>query len=78
MDEETAEDRAARSARPKNPVIYVGGGIVLAKAAAELNAFVDAMAIPVAHSLMGKGALPDDHPLTLGMIGLLGHEVQQR
>ena len=36
------------------------------------KAFVDHMGIPVAHSLMGKGALPDDHPLTLGMTGFWG------
>ena len=38
----------------------------------ELRAFVEHMAIPVAHSLMGKGALPDDHPLVLGMTGFWG------
>ena len=38
----------------------------------ELRAFVDHLGIPVAHSLMGKGALPDDHPLTLGMTGFWG------
>jgi acetolactate synthase-1/2/3 large subunit len=56
----------------KKPVLYVGGGVVLAKAAAELREFVDHMAIPVAHSLMGKGALADDHPLVLGMTGFWG------
>ncbi len=34
--------------------------------------FVDHLGIPVAHSLMGKGALPDDHPLLLGMSGFWG------
>jgi acetolactate synthase-1/2/3 large subunit len=72
MDEETAETIVRALGAAKNPMIYVGGGIVLAKAAAELKAFVDAMAIPVAYSLMGKGALPDDHPLTLGMSGFWG------
>ena len=38
----------------------------------ELRDFVDHLGIPVAHSLMGKGALPDDHPLTLGMTGFWG------
>ena len=45
---------------------------MLAKAADELRAFVDHLGIPVAHSLMGKGALPDDHPLLLGMSGFWG------
>ena len=56
----------------KSPVLYVGGGVVLARAANELREFVDHMGIPVAHSLMGKGALPDDHPLVLGMTGFWG------
>lgn len=54
------------------PLLYVGGGILLADAARELRDFVDHLGIPVAHSLMGKGALPDDHPLTLGMTGFWG------
>lgn len=56
----------------KNPVLYVGGGILLADAANELKELVDHLNIPVAHSLMGKGALPDDHDLTLGMTGFWG------
>ena len=56
----------------KSPVLYVGGGVVLAQATKELREFVDHMAIPVAHSLMGKGALADDHPLVLGMTGFWG------
>lgn len=55
-----------------NPVIYAGGGVVLAKACKELREFVDHMGIPVAHSLMGKGVMPDDHPLVLGMTGFWG------
>lgn len=56
----------------RRPLIYAGGGILLARASAELAAFVDHMGIPVAHSLMGKGALPDDHALVLGMSGFWG------
>ena len=46
--------------------------MVLADACEELRALVDHLGIPVAHSLMGKGALPDDHPLLLGMSGFWG------
>ncbi|ATW24018.1 thiamine pyrophosphate-binding protein [Candidatus Formimonas warabiya] len=59
-------------AEAKNPLIYAGGGIMLADAAQQLREFVDHMGIPVAHTLMGKGILPDDHPLTLGMTGFWG------
>ncbi len=45
---------------------------ILADAANELKEFVSHLALPVAHSLMGKGVLPDDHPLTLGMTGFWG------
>lgn len=56
----------------KQPVIYAGGGIMLADAARELEELVDHLGIPVAHSLMGKGVLRDDHDLTLGMTGFWG------
>ncbi len=61
-----------------DPVLYVGGGILPAKASSELQAFVDHMQIPVAHSLMGKGALADSHPLVLDMTGFWGTELVNR
>lgn len=72
LDEELAATIVRTLAEAKHPVIHVGGGILLADAAKELQEFVDHMAIPVSHSLMGKGTLPDDHPLTLGMTGFWG------
>ncbi len=72
IDDETAEKIVRTLADAKHPVIQAGGGVILADAAAELREFVDRMGIPVAHSLMGKGVLPDDHPLTLGMTGFWG------
>jgi acetolactate synthase I/II/III large subunit len=74
LDEAVAEKIVTVLLNAKKPVIYVGGGILLADAAAELAALVDRLGIPVAHSLMGKGALPDDHPFTLGMTGFWGTE----
>ncbi|WP_029063274.1 thiamine pyrophosphate-binding protein [Labrenzia sp. DG1229] len=72
IDDETARTIVNRLAEAANPVAYVGGGILLAKASEELRDFVDHMGLPVAHSLMGKGALRDDHPLVLGMTGFWG------
>lgn len=72
IDDMTARRIVNSLLRAKEPVLYVGGGILLADAAEELRAFVDHLGIPVAHSLMGKGALPDDHALTLGMTGFWG------
>ncbi|SNZ21406.1 thiamine pyrophosphate-binding protein [Cohaesibacter gelatinilyticus] len=75
IDDETAERILTTLADAKDPVLYVGGGILLAEASDELEAFVDHMQIPVAHSLMGKGALSDAHPLVLGMTGFWGTEL---
>jgi len=72
LDEELAAKIVTMLAKARNPVIHVGGGILLADAANELREFVDHMGIPVSYSLMGKGALPDDHPLALGMTGFWG------
>ena len=72
LDEETAVAIVEKLAAARNPVLYVGGGIMLADATAELREFVDHLQIPVAHTIMGKGALPDDHPFMLGMTGFWG------
>ena len=72
LDDETAAEIVQRLTAAKRPVLYVGGGIMLANATAELREFVDHLQIPVAHTLMGKGALPDDHPFVLGMTGFWG------
>ena len=75
IDDETARRIVKSLGEAENPVIYAGGGILLADASDELRDFVDHMQIPVAHSLMGKGALRDDHPLVLGMTGFWGTEL---
>jgi len=72
MDRKSAEKIIALILAAERPIIYAGGGIVLAGAAPELRRLVDHLALPVAHSLMGKGALPDYHPLVLGMSGFWG------
>jgi acetolactate synthase-1/2/3 large subunit len=72
IDDETAARIVKAIGAAKSPVIYAGGGVILADAAAELRELAEHFSIPVAHSLMGKGALPDDHPLVLGMTGFWG------
>jgi acetolactate synthase I/II/III large subunit len=72
IDEDTAAQIVNALANAKRPVIYAGGGVILADAAEELREFASHFSIPVAHSLMGKGVLPDDHPLVLGMTGFWG------
>jgi len=56
----------------EKPVIYAGGGVLSSGATAELAALAEALEIPVAHTLMGKGCLREDHPLLLGMTGFWG------
>lgn len=75
LDRATAVEIVEALAAADNPVLYIGGGILLSRASPELEAFVDHMGVPVAHSLMGKGALSDDHPLVLGMTGFWGTEL---
>lgn len=65
-------------ASARQPVVYAGGGVLLARASEELAQLVDHFDLPVAHSLMGKGALPDDHPLVLGMTGFWGTKLVNR
>ncbi|MET0683080.1 MAG: thiamine pyrophosphate-binding protein [Casimicrobiaceae bacterium] len=72
LDDETAEEIIRALLGAKTPLLYVGGGILLADAATEMRELAEHLSLPVAHSLMGKGALPDDHPLILGMSGFWG------
>jgi len=56
----------------RRPVLYVGGGTIRAKAAAELRALAELTGIPVVTTLMARGAFPDSHPQHLGMPGMHG------
>jgi acetolactate synthase-1/2/3 large subunit len=56
----------------RKPIIYCGGGVVAADAAAELREFAQKTGIPVAMTLQGLGAIPSDHFLSLGMLGMHG------
>jgi acetolactate synthase-1/2/3 large subunit len=56
----------------RKPIIYAGGGIIAAGAAAELRAFAERTGIPVALTLLGLGALPSEHFLCLQMLGMHG------
>ena len=59
-------------AEAERPLIYAGGGVISAGATAELAALAEALEVPVAHSLMAKGCMREDHPLLLGMTGFWG------
>jgi len=56
----------------ERPVIIAGGGIIASNACSELVALAEALAAPVATTLMGKGAIPENHPLSIGLVGMHG------
>lgn len=58
--------------KAKRPVIYAGGGVIISDAYKELRTFAKAAYIPVTMTLMGLGAFPGTHELSLGMLGMHG------
>lgn len=52
------------------PVLYLGGGVVAAEACAEATQLAERGGLPTTMTLMGLGAMPVDHPLSLGMLGM--------
>lgn len=57
----------------KKPFILFGQGVLLGKAEQEFKAFVEKSGIPAAWTLLGLSALPTDHPLNVGMLGMHGN-----
>jgi acetolactate synthase I/II/III large subunit len=72
IDPSTATRIVDALASADRPVLYAGGGVLSARATAELAALAEALEVPVAHTLMGKGCLREDHPLLLGQTGFWG------
>ncbi len=73
LPEPGALARAAAVLRgARRPLIVAGGGVIYSEATAALRAFAEATGIPVAETQAGKGALPYDHPLSLGAVGATG------
>lgn len=64
--------------KASKPVILAGGGVVLSGAGQALQALAERLGAPVCTTLMGLGALPWDHPLFLGMVGLHGLDEANR
>jgi acetolactate synthase I/II/III large subunit len=56
----------------RRPVLYVGGGVIKARAAAQLRELAELTGIPVVTTLMARGAFPDRHPQHMGMPGMHG------
>jgi acetolactate synthase-1/2/3 large subunit len=71
-DERELDWAASILAKSERPIIMAGGGVIASGATPELTAMAEYLMAPTATSLMGKGAFPEDHPLSLGLCGMHG------
>ncbi len=58
--------------KAKKPVLLAGHGVIISGATEELSRLVEILQIPVVNTLLGKGAYPESHELSLGMLGMHG------
>ena len=70
---EKVKEAAALINTAKKPYIIFGQGVILSEAEAELRALVEKSGIPAAWTLLGLSAMPTDHPLNVGMVGMHGN-----
>lgn len=56
----------------RQPLLYIGGGAIAANAHAQLQEFAERFQLPVTTTLMGIGAFDEEHPLSVGMLGMHG------
>jgi acetolactate synthase I/II/III large subunit len=62
----------------ERPLLLVGGGIIWADASEEAVRLAEMLMAPVATTIMAKGVIPENHPLSLGIIGMHGKEAARR
>ena len=72
-DEEAIRQAAELINNAKRPLVLVGQGVELGNAQAELRTFIEKAGMPAARTLLGLSALPTDHPLNKGMLGMHGN-----
>ena len=70
---EYIEQAAALINQAKKPFVLWGQGVILGEAEKEFKAFVEKSGIPSAWTILGAGAIPTDHPLNVGMLGMHGN-----
>ena len=66
------EKACRRIMKATRPVLYVGGGVILSNSSKELTELAEKLSIPVTMTLMGLGAYPGTHKLSMGMLGMHG------
>ena len=72
-DADTIREAAALINNAKKPLALVGQGVELGNAQEELKAFLEKADIPAGRTMLGLSALPSDHPLNVGMLGMHGN-----
>lgn len=77
-DPEAARAAAAALLSAKSPIIIVGGGVVISAAQASLQTLAEALDAPVATTISGQGAIAEDHPLAVGVVGSNGGVAETR
>ena len=73
LEEESVREAAELINRAKRPLALVGQGVELGNAQEELKAFLEKADIPAGRTMLGLSALPSDHPLNVGMLGMHGN-----
>lgn len=74
LSDTAAEEITDMLAEAKSPVLYAGGGVISSGGSDALTELARHMQIPVLYTLMGKGSIPDDDPMAVGMTGFWGTE----
>jgi len=70
---EFIEEAAKLINSAQKPFVLFGQGVILGNAEKEFKAFIEKTGIPAAWTIMGEGAIPTDHPLNVGMLGMHGN-----
>ncbi|MBQ8706021.1 MAG: biosynthetic-type acetolactate synthase large subunit [Paludibacteraceae bacterium] len=73
LKEERVREAAELINNAKRPLALVGQGVELGNAQEELKAFLEKADIPAGRTMLGLSALPSDHPLNVGMLGMHGN-----
>ncbi|VVB95227.1 3D-(3,5/4)-trihydroxycyclohexane-1,2-dione hydrolase [uncultured archaeon] len=71
-NEQQVKKAASLILKAEKPILYVGGGIIFSDATEELRDLAEGIMAPVTTTLMGMGAFPSAHPLSVGMLGMHG------